>query len=324
MKKGKTSLSFQDYALLVLLVLLIVVFSIFSKNFLTWGNIKNILVQNAHVCVGCMAVAILMICGGADLSVGNEIALASIIGAMMMETYHMPVWFAVLCMILVCTLCSMFNMFMTQTLKGNTMIVTLATSTMFSGLAYTISGAKNFHNLPRSFMFLGQGRVFGNIHLNIIIEVVAFIITAVLLTRTYFGKRVYAVGDNPEASRLAGINVRKTQILAFASAGVLVGVCCVLITARSGNATATTGNGIEFTGITACVLGGIPLKGGDGKLWKVVIAAYVLGILSNGMQLVGLGSYAQYIIKGAVMLLSIGMSNQDIKALLRRSKVKVA
>ena len=319
--KKRSFLSFQDYALIVLLVLLVVVFSIFSKNFLTWGNIKNILIQNAHICVGCMAVAILMISGGADLSVGNEIALGSIVGAIMMETYELPVWLAVAAMIVVCTLCSMFNMFMTQTLKGNTMIVTLATSTMFSGLAYTISGAKNFHNLPRSFMFIGQGKILGGINLNIIIEVIAFIITVILLSRTFFGKKVYAVGDNPEASRLAGINVKKTQLLAFGAAGILVGVCCVLITARSGNATATTGNGIEFTGITACVLGGIPLKGGDGKLWKVVIAAYVLGILSNGMQLVGLGSYAQYIIKGAVMLLSIGMSNQDIKALIKRGNV---
>ncbi len=317
-------LNFQDSALVALLVILIVGFSIASPKFLTHGNIRNILLQNSHVAVGCMAVAILMISGGADLSVGNQIALGSVIGAMMMETYQLPVWVAVIGMILVCVACSAFNMYMTQTLKGNTMIITLATSTIFSGLAYTISGAKNFHNLPKSFMFIGQGKIFGNIPLNVVIMIILFIFTAILLTKTYFGKKIYAAGDNPEAARLAGVNVRKIQLEAFAVAGALTGVCCVMLTARAGNATATTGNGVEFTGITACVLGGIPLKGGDGKLWKVIVAAYILGILSNGMQLVGWSSYMQYIAKGAVMLLSIGMGNEDIKKLFKRGNVSRA
>ena len=263
-----------------------------------------------------MAVAILMICGGADLSVGNQIARGSIVGAIMMETYRLPVWLAIVGMMLVCMVCSVFNMYMTQTLKGSTMIITLATSTIFSGLAYTISGANNFHNLPDSFMFIGQGKIFGSIPLNVVIMAVLFVIITIILSKTYFGKKIYASGDNAEAARLAGVNVKKTQLQAFAVAGVLTGICCVMLTARSGNATATTGNGVEFTGITACVLGGIPLKGGDGKLWKVIVAAYILGILANGMQLIGLSAYMQYIAKGAVMLLSIGMGNEDIKKLL--------
>lgn len=320
----KKTFSIQDYALLILLVILIVGFGLMSPNFLKLGNIRNILLQNAHVAVGCMAVAILMISGGADLSVGNEIALGSVVGAILMQNYNAPVWAAIVAMIAVCSLCSTFNMLMTQVLKGNTMIVTLATMTIYSGIAYIISGAKNFHNLPRSFMFIGQGRVLGNIPLNIIIAAVLFVLVAIGLSKTYMGKKLYAVGESAEAARLAGINVKATQLAAFAVAGMLVGVCCVMLTARAGNATATTGSEIEFTGITACVLGGIPLKGGSGKLWKVIIAAYILGILSNGMQLIGMSAYAQYIAKGVVMLLSIGMSNYNLAELLRGQKKQAA
>lgn len=314
----KRSISIQDYALLILLVILVIGFGLMSPNFLKIANIRNILLQNAHIAVACMAVAILMISGGADLSVGNEIALGSVIGGLLMQEYGVPIWIAILVMITICTITSTFNMFMTQVLKGNTMIVTLATMTVYSGLAYIISGARSIHNLPRDFMFIGQGRILGSIPLSIIIASVLFIIVAIGISKTYMGKKLYAVGDSSEAARLAGINVRATQLGAFAIGGILIGICCVMLTARAGNATATTGSGIEFTGITACVLGGIPLKGGSGKLWKVIIAAYILGILSNGMQLIGLGSYAQYIAKGVVMMLSIGMSNHNFSHIVSR------
>lgn len=318
----KKKISFQDYALMFLLIVLVVIFAIASPNFLTIGNIVNILLQNAHVAVCCMAVAIIMISGGADLSIGNEIALASVASAILMLQFSCPIWLAIIVAIAICILCSIFNIFMTQTLKGNTMIITLATTMVYSGIAYTISNAKNFHNFSSSFIFIGQGKIFGSIPLNIIIAAIIFVLTWIGVSKTYLGKKLYAVGDNPEAARLAGINVRKVQIGAFGVAGILVGISCIMLTARAGNATATTGNGLEFTSITACVLGGIPLKGGAGKIWKVLIAAYILGILSNGMQLVGLGAYMQYIAKGAVMLLSIGMCNLNLAELIRSKKVK--
>ena len=135
------------------------------------------------------------------------------------------------------------------------------------------------------------------------------------MAKTSIGRKVYAAGDNPEAARLAGLNVRKIKILAFTFAGLLVGVSAVLFSARNGYANATTGSGIEFTGITACVLAGVALKGGEGILWKAIVAVYVLGVLTNGMQLLGLGTYPQYIAKGALMLLSLYLSNRNAKAM---------
>ncbi|MDO4285254.1 MAG: ABC transporter permease [Eubacteriales bacterium] len=307
-QKRAPQFNLKDWGLVILLVLLIVFFTIGSPNFLNFSNIRNILLQNAHVAIVSMAVAIIMISGGTDLSIGYQMALASVVSAkMMMSGVPFPV--AILAALVITVICSTLNELFSLVLKGHTMIITLGTMSAYQGLAYIISNAQNFHNLPDSFLLLGQGRIAGVIPVNIIIMVVLFIITAVVLGCTHAGKKLYAVGDNPEAARLAGINVPRVKLVAFALAGVLTGIAAMVLTARTGNATATTGSGLEFTGITAAVLGGVSLKGGEGKLWRVIVAAYILGILSNGMQLIGLGTYPQYIAKGVVMLISIGLGN---------------
>ena len=122
-----------------------------------------------------------------------------------------------------------------------------------------------------------------------------------------------AMENNPEAAKLAGLNVAKIKILGFTCAGILVGISAILLAARSGSADSSTGTGIEFTGIIACVLSGVALKGGEGTLWKAIVAVFVLGVLSNGMQLINLGTYPQYIAKGIIMLVSLYLSNKTAK-----------
>ena len=198
-------------------------------------------------------------------------------------------------------------------LKSNTMIVTLGTMAIFQGISYLISNSKTYHNLPRSFMYLGQGKIFGKIPLNAVIALVIIVIVGIILSRTHIGRKIYAVGDNPEAAKLAGLNVSKIKILVFTCAGILVGISAILLAARSGSADSSTGTGIEFTGIIACVLSGVALKGGEGTLWKAIVAVFVLGVLSNGMQLINLGTYPQYIAKGIIMLVSLYLSNRTAK-----------
>jgi ribose/xylose/arabinose/galactoside ABC-type transport system permease subunit len=141
--------------------------------------------------------------------------------------------------------------------------------------------------------------------------IVILLIVGFIMNKTYIGRYVYAAGDNPESARLAGLKVSKIKVLAFTFGGLLVGIAAVLLSSRAGSADSTTGLGLEFTGITACVLAGVALKGGEGTLWKVIVAVFVLGILSNGMQLIGLGTYPQYIAKGVIMLVSIWLSNRN-------------
>ena len=304
---------FSDLSMPILLVLLVIFFSIASKDFFTPLNLTNVLVQNVHTAVCTAGVFIIMVSGGCDLSIGYQMAVAAVLVAKGISTGVLSIPVAIILGILVCMLLGTFNGVMAQMLKSHTMIVTLATMAVFQGIAYLITDSKNIHNLPKGYMFIGQGKIFGVIPLNIIIAIVVIVIAGIIMAKTSIGRKVYAAGDNPEAARLAGLNVRKIKILAFTFAGLLVGIAAVLFSARNGYANATTGSGIEFTGITACVLAGVALKGGEGILWKSIVAVYVLGVLTNGMQLLGLGTYPQYIAKGALMLISLYLSNRNNK-----------
>ncbi len=306
---------FADLSLPILLIAMVIFFSFMSKSFLTSINITNILVQNVHVAVCSAAVMIIMISGGCDLSIGYQMSVAAVLVTKMMSVYNVPVVIAVICGIALCSLLGTFNGYMALKLKSNTMIVTLGTMAIFQGISYLISESKTYHNLPRAFMYIGQWRMFGWLPLNVIIMIVLLVIVGFVMGKTSAGRKVYAAGDNPEAARLAGLNVGKIKVLSFTVAGVLVGISAILLASRAGSADSGTGVGIEFTGITACVLSGVALKGGEGTLWKVIVAVFVLGVLANGMQLINLGTYPQYIAKGVIMLVSLYLTNRNAQGI---------
>lgn len=271
-KKDKRSLGqiISNFSMPILLGLLILVFSILSDKFFTPLNLTNILVQNVHIAICATGVFMIMVSGGCDLSIGYQMSVAAVLVAKLLSNGVMSVVPAILLGILICVALGCFNGFMSITLNSQPMIVTLGTMAIFQGISFLISGSKTYHNLPRSFMYLGQGRLFGVIPVNVLIALVVISIVGVILSRTHIGRKIYAVGDNPEAAKLAGLNVAKIKILVFTCAGILVGISAILLAARSGSADSSTGTGIEFTGIIACVLSGVALKGGEGTLWKAM------------------------------------------------------
>lgn len=312
---GKRSFGqiFSDLSMPILLLLLVLAFSLLSPNFFTSRNLVNILVQNVHVAVCSCAVMMIMVSGGCDLSIGYQMSVAAVLITKYLSNGVLSVPVAIILGILLCMLLGAFNGVMSLVLKSHTMIVTLGTMAIFQGISYLISNSKTFHNLPKSYMYIGQGRLFGWLPLNVVIMVIIVVVMALIMSKTSMGRKIYACGDNPEAARLAGLNVAKVKILVFTFAGLLVGISAVLISARAGSGDSSTGTGIEFTGITACVLAGVALKGGEGTLWKVIVAVFVLGVLSNGMQLIGLGAYPQHIARGIIMLVSLYLSSRNTK-----------
>ena len=317
-KAGKRSFGkiFSDLSMPILLVILIIVFTILSETFFTPRNLTNILIQNAHVAVCSCAVMMIMVSGGCDLSIGYQMSVSAVLVAKLLSQGTVSVPVAIILAIALCMVLGAFNGIMGIVLKSHTMIVTLGTMSIFQGISYLISNSQTFHGLPDSYMFLGQGQIFGFIPVNVLIMLIIVVIVAIILGKTSIGRKIYAAGDNPEAARLAGLNVKKIKILVFTFAGLLVGIAAILLSARSGSANSGgSGPGIEFDGITAGVLAGVALKGGEGTLWKVIVAVYVLGVLSNGMQLIGLGAYPQYIAKGLIMLLSLYMSNRNAQSM---------
>lgn len=296
----------QKYAILLVLAGLVAFFSFLSPYFFTQENLTNIFVQQSYVIIAAVGLAFVMISGGMDLSIGYLISVVGVTTAIALKWMGLPLPVSLLIGLLTGVALGLFNGWASITLKVHTLIITLGTMTIFQGLSYIISNQSVILNLPPEFKYFGQGYVFDTIPFSVILMVLSVGAASLVLNFTWFGRHVYAVGSNEEATRLSGVNVKQVKLIVFALCGFFTAIAAIVLFARSGSAASSTGPGTEFTAMTAAVLGGISFKGGEGKMWGLVTGVLILGVLSNGMQLIGLNTYAQYIVKGFVLLLAVG------------------
>ncbi len=304
-RRNRIQAKLKDNLMLLILAMLLLVFGIMSPNFLTIKNLMNICTQNAYLLVTAIGAGLVMISGGLDLSSGQCLSVVGVCVAAFLQWAHFPIWMALLLGLLIGVALGFINGMAANLMQVHSMIATLATMTMFKGISYTISGSKSFFNFTQSYMDIGQGYI-GMISVPVVIAAVVAILIHLVLEMTCFGRFLYAVGGNQEAARLSGVKIRRVKLQAFVMAGALYAVAAVILTARGGTANSAIGAGTEFDAITACVLGGISFNGGEGRIKGIVTGCLILGVLSNGLQLAGLGIYIQYIIKGIIMMLSIG------------------
>ena len=294
----------KELTLVIVLFVLLLLFYCFAPKFMTIENIKNILVQNAYIIVSSIGMAFVIIGGGIDLSVGYQISLVGVITTISIQWFHLPVWCSVLIGLMIGTLLGAINGFLSVKLQVHPMVITLATMAIYQGISYIITNSNSIYGLPDSFKFIGQGKILG-IPVSIIITVIVLIGATFFLSKTYPGRYIYALGGNGEAARLSGVNTSAMRVISFAICGFFVAVASILLVSRSGSMNSSVGAGTEFTCITAAVLGGVSMAGGEGKVWKVCVGAIILGVLSNGMQFVGLGVYPQYVAKGIILMAAI-------------------
>ena len=294
----------KELTLVIVLFVLLLLFYCFAPKFMTIENIKNILVQNAYIIVSSIGMAFVIIGGGIDLSVGYQISLVGVITTISIQWFHLPVWCSVLIGLMIGTLLGAINGFLSVKLQVHPMVITLATMAIYQGISYIITNSNSIYGLPDSFNFIGQGKILG-IPVSIIITVIVLIGATFFLSKTYPGRYIYALGGNGEAARLSGVNTSAMRVISFAICGFFVAVASILLVSRSGSMNSSVGAGTEFTCITAAVLGGVSMAGGEGKVWKVCVGAIILGVLSNGMQFVGLGVYPQYVAKGIILMAAI-------------------
>ena len=305
-EKFSPGLVFKKYAIFFVFLGLMVLFSVLSPYFFTLQNLTNVFVQQSYVIIAAVGLSFVMISGGMDLSLGYQMSLVGIVTAILMKNLGLPVALAVPAGLLLGAGLGLFNGLMAVTLKVHPLIVTLGTMTVYQGASYIISNSKQIMNLPGTFKFIGQGYVLGIVPVSVILMIVVVATASFLLNMTYFGRYVYALGSNEGAAHLAGVDVKKMKMLVFTLCGLLVAAASMVLFARTGSAASSTGPGTEFTCMTAAVLGGISFKGGEGKMWGMVTGVLILGILSNGMQLVGMNQYAQYVVKGLTLLAAVG------------------
>ncbi len=304
----------QKGYLYIVLVIVLAFFAITSDTFFNVKNLTNIFVQNSYLIIATIGIALIMISGGADLSVSYQMGLVSVMVGKTIIDWGMSPAMGVIIGLATGVVLGFINGYFTVLLDVHPMVTTLATMTIFQGLAYIVSDSKTYFNFPTEFKAIGQRYIFGNtIPICVIIMVVCVVIAYIMLNHTYFGRYIYAIGGNQEAARLAGINVRSIRILGFIVSGIFVAISAIVLTARSGSGSAGIAADAVFSCFTACVLGGISFKGGGGSIMGVVIGTLIIGILGNGMQMIGLSMYSQYIVKGIILVAAIAFDNYQRK-----------
>lgn len=298
----------------VLLILIMIIFGITTNNFFTITNILNILNQNSYLIICSYGIALIMMSGGMDMSVGYHMSICGVLAALMLTKMNLPVILVAIITICVSICFGLVATLLEQLLKLPRIFISIGLSTVYQGVAYVITESKTISGLPDTFKLLGQGTILHpSLTYATIVMVIGGFIMSFIMNKTYFGRYVFALGGNEAAARLAGINVKKMKYAIGAIAGFFCGLGSLILTSRVGAAAAGTAAGTEITVLTGIMVGGVSVRGGDGKITNCIAGVLIMGLLANGMQLAGLNTYYQYIAKGAIMLAVMWFDAYQIK-----------
>ena len=291
----------KKYTVMFVLIILMALFSLASPYFFTFRNITNIINQNTYFIIVAIALSFVMIGGGIDLSVGYQMSLVGVVTAMLMVVYDLPVWLAVLLGLALGTCLGLINGLIVTNIKVFPLIATLATSIIFQGLSYLISKANTFRGYPDEFLYLTRGKLLG-IPVDVLLAILIAVAVSIIYTETVYGFRLIALGGNEEGSRLAGINTRRMKVSIYTICGFLTAVGTMVMISKANTTNSSFGPGTEFICLTALIVGGVSFMGGEGNIPAIITGVFILAILGNGMQLAGWGTYAQFIVRGLILL----------------------
>ena len=303
-KKSKASfLKSNIFIMLIVLVAVIVFFTIMKQEYFTIRNFTNIL--QAASTIGLLAIGetYLIIAGHIDLSCANIASLFAVIAAMMI-TSGIP-WGLVMIIVLVCSiLAGLANACLVNVFRLQPFIATLAMSNVFSGMAYLLCDGKPIAIAEKGFNAMGSIRI-AEIPLPAILMVACFIVFGIILARTVFGRSVYIIGGNPEAARLAGINPKKVSTILYILCAVISAFAGLLMATKMHSGQPAGGQGSEFDGITASILGGVAFTGGTGNLLGCFVGLMVMQCFNNGLTIIQVSSFWQTVCKGLLLVAAL-------------------
>ena len=297
----------ENLGIIVAFLVLCVFLSVFPKtsgSFFTRQNIFNVLRQISTTLFLACGMTMVIILGGIDLSVGSIIALSGCISAGCVARYNLPLPIALLMGLLVGLLVGMFNGAVISKTTIPAFIVTLATMNIAKGLAYVYTGGSPVRVVTKEWQFLGAGYV-GIFPTPVVILVIVLIITAIIMNKTKMGRHMYAVGGNQQAAEFSGIKVEKVKFFVHAFSGLMAGLAGIVLASRMYSGQPTAGDGAEMDAIAAVVVGGTSMAGGSGKIGGTIIGGLIIGVLNNGLNLLNVNSFWQYVVKGVVILLAV-------------------
>ena len=286
------------------LILLIIIVSISTPKFMTSSNLLNLLKSNSVNAIICCGMLLAILMGEIDISVGSTVGLTGVIGAYMITNLNAPVWLTVISCLAVGALVGTVNGFAVAYLQVPAFVATLATQCIGRGLTEIISGGVTIRVRNAAYTGLGNLSI-GGVSIIIVYAAVILIATWVLLNKTRFGYYIYALGGNKTAARYSGVNVKKYNMLPYILIGFLCGVGGIVWSARLGSAAATLGNGFEMDAIAAVVIGGTSMSGGVGTVGGTFIGILIIGVITNGLNLMGINSFWQGVFKVIIIMVAV-------------------
>lgn len=294
-----------QYGIIVAFVLLCVALTFLNKYFLTPENISNILLQTSINGILAMGMTLVILTGGIDLSVGSVLAFSSIVAATFVtgDNPHSPV-VALLVGVVTGGLLGLINGWIIAYLKIPPFVATLGMLSVARGLTYAYTGGMPVPNLSESFLNLGEGSLLG-VPVPVLIFLLIFGILWVVLNHTTYGRSVYAVGGNAKSARTAGISTNPVIASVYVIAGLLAGLGGLILTARTSSALPQAGVSYELDAIAAVVIGGTSLSGGVGSIAGTLLGALIIGTINNGLDLLGVSSAYQQIVKGCIIVVAV-------------------
>lgn len=307
--------SVREVPLIMLIVVAVIALSIKNPNFLLFGNIHSILLGASFEAIMAIAMSLLLILGGLDLSVGSIAGFTGVISGLMLDA-EFGVFASVLGGVLAAVLVGFVNGILVAKLKVPPMIATLGMMNIVRGLIYILTKGVGKPNFPDGYNILGRALLFGKIQSPIVVSLVLMVIFGILFAKSAWFRQFYFIGGNEEAARLSGIKVDRLRILAYTFMGLMAGIAGVLLAARMGGAIPTQGQNMEMNVIAACVIGGCSVNGGEGTILGSFLGVLVMALITNAFNLLGVDVYWQKAILGVVLLVAV------LSDLMRKRKME--
>lgn len=295
----------QEFGSLIALVLLVAVIGAISPDFRTFNNFISLLRQSSINGLIAFGMTCVILTGGIDLSVGSVLALSTMLCAGMISGGVPPIVAMLGALVLGTALGTVSGVMVTKG-RLQPFIATLITMTVYRGLTMIYSNGKPISNLGDDPILTGIGKkAFLMIPVPVWILLIAFAAFLFMLTKTAFGRKIYATGSNWKAAQLAGVNISKTKLVVYALSGLMASLSGLILLSRLGSAQPTLGSGYELDAIAAVALGGTSMNGGRGKIYGTLIGVLIIAVLNNGLNILGVSSYYQDVVKGLVILLAV-------------------
>ena len=310
---GFTLITWSGVAVLsVFYIVIVIALSLMSPWFFSFNNAMNIGINMSYIGLMAAAGTPLIIAGGLDLSVA---AVAGLTGVLITIFFGWidNIWLAVALSLFVGAFIGAFNGFLATVLKFNPLIATLGTMSIITGFSLVLTGGLTKSMMLPEFNYIGVGRIF-NVPIPLIIMIVVMFLLWLLMSKTKFGRFIYASGNNPDASLLLGVPVVKVQFYLYVLSGLSGAIAGVLLTAMLGAAAPNAAGSHLLTIIAAIILGGTSLYGGIGSVWGTLFAVLILGTINNGLTLMNVSSSWQEVAKGTVLILAVGLDQWRMRA----------